>query len=76
MSTMQIRDVPDELTRTMKARAAADGQSLSEYVLRILLREAATPTRADILHQIQQSESVDLGVPAADLIRADRDARS
>ena len=73
---MQIRDVPDELTRTMKARAAADGQSLSEYVLRILLREAATPTRADILRQIQQSESVDLGVPAADLIRADRDARS
>jgi len=76
MSTMQIRDVPDELTRTMKARAAAEGQSLSEYVLRVLLREAATPTRADILRRIQQSESVDLGLPAADLIRAERDARS
>jgi antitoxin FitA len=73
---MQIRDVPDELTRTMKARAAAEGQSLSEYVLRVLLREAATPTRADILRKIRESESVDLGFPAAELIRADRDARS
>jgi antitoxin FitA len=72
---MQIRDVPDDLTRTMKARAAAEGQSLSEYVLRVLLREAQTPTRADILRQIAQSESIDLGAPAADLIRAERDAR-
>jgi len=60
----------------MKARAAAEGQSLSEYVLRVLLREAATPTRADILRTIRQSESVDLGLPASDLIRAERDARS
>lgn len=76
MSTMQIRDVPDDLTRTMKARAAAEGQSLSEYVLRVLIREAQTPTRADILRQIAQSEPVDLGGPAADLIHAERNARS
>ena len=73
---MQIRNVPDDLTRTMKARAAQDGQSLSEYVLRVLLREAGSPTRAEILRRIQQSDPVDLGGPAADLIRADRDDRS
>lgn len=73
---MQIRNVPDDLTRTMKARAAHEGQSLSEYVLRVLLREAETPTRAEVLRRIQQSDPVDLGVPAADFIRADRDARS
>lgn len=75
MSTMQIRDVPDDLTRTMKARAAAEGQSLSEYVLRVLLREAQTPTRAEIMRQIAQSEPVDLPVPASDLIHAERSSR-
>lgn len=60
----------------MKARAAAEGQSLSEYVLRILLRDAEKPTRAEVLRRIQQSERVVLSVPAADMIRADRDARS
>lgn len=73
---MQIRNVPDELTRTMKARAAAEGQSMSEYVLRLLLREAERPTRAEVLRRIQQSERVVLSESAAEMIRADRDARS
>lgn len=76
MSTMQIRNVPDELTRTMKARAAAEGQSLSEYVLRVLLREAERPTRAEVLRRLVQSERVELSVSAADMIREERDARS
>jgi hypothetical protein len=59
----------------MKARAAAEGQSLSEYVLRVLLREAERPTRAEVLRQIAQSEAVELPVPAAELIQAERDSR-
>lgn len=72
---MQIRDVPDDLTRTMKARAAAEGQSLSEYLLRVLLREAERPTRAEVLRQIARSETVDLPAPASDLIHAERSSR-
>ncbi|MGE5282670.1 MAG: FitA-like ribbon-helix-helix domain-containing protein [Chloroflexota bacterium] len=37
MSKMiQVRDVPDEVHRTLKVRAAAEGLSLSDYIKRDL----------------------------------------
>jgi plasmid stability protein len=33
---IQIRDVPDEVHRTLKVRAAAEGMSLSDYIKRDL----------------------------------------
>lgn len=38
---IQVRDVPDDVHRTLKTRAAAVGMSLSDYVKRDL-EEAAT----------------------------------
>ena len=40
MSTLQVRNVPEDVHRTLKARAAASGQSLSEYVLAELIQVA------------------------------------
>ncbi|WP_448062590.1 FitA-like ribbon-helix-helix domain-containing protein [Cellulomonas hominis] len=53
MSTLQIRNVPDELQRTLKARAAAAGQSLSEYALGELAAVAARPTLAELTARIR-----------------------
>jgi antitoxin FitA len=47
--TIQIRDVPDEVHRTLRARAAAAGQSLSAYLLAELTRVAERPPVADVL---------------------------
>jgi plasmid stability protein len=47
--TIQIRDVPDEVHRTLRARAAAAGQSLSAYLLNELTRVAQRPPVADVL---------------------------
>jgi plasmid stability protein len=47
--TIQIRDVPDEVHRTLRARAAATGQSLSAYLLTELTRVAERPPVADVL---------------------------
>lgn len=45
MSKMiQIRDVPEDLHRTLKARAATRGMSLSDYLKGILAREATRLT--------------------------------
>ena len=41
---VQIRDLPEPVHRTLKARAAAAGTSLSEYLRALLAREAARPT--------------------------------
>jgi len=75
MKTLQVRDVPDDVSRTLKERAAASGRSLSEYVLGILTRDARQPTIAELTERIRTRQRVDLGDAAATLIRADRDAR-
>ncbi|MGH8995274.1 MAG: FitA-like ribbon-helix-helix domain-containing protein [Acidimicrobiales bacterium] len=48
-SLLQIRDVSDEARRTLKARAAARGQSLNTYLLDVISREVARPTVAEVL---------------------------
>jgi len=41
MSLLQIRNVPDESRRVLKARAAARGESLNGYLLELIDREVA-----------------------------------
>lgn len=46
---IQIRNVPDEVHRTLKARAAAAGVSLSDYLLGEIVRVAERPPVAEVL---------------------------
>jgi antitoxin FitA len=48
-SLLQIRNVPDEARRALKARAADRGESLNAYLLNLLNREVARPTVAEVL---------------------------
>jgi plasmid stability protein len=49
MSRMiQVRNVPEDVHRTLKARAAAAGVSLSDYIKRDLEESAARPTLEEI----------------------------
>jgi antitoxin FitA len=75
MKPLQIRNVPDELHRTLKSRAALAGMSLSEYVLAELRRAAERPTREELLARIAaRPPSRPRQSPAA-AVRAERDAR-
>jgi plasmid stability protein len=51
MSLLQIRDVPDETRRALKARAAASGRSLNAYLLDLLRREVARPSVSEVLER-------------------------
>lgn len=76
MSTMlQIRNVPKDLHRRLKARSALAGMSMSEFVLREIGRELAQPTREEILERLSKLPGVRLEPPPADVIRAERDSR-
>lgn len=76
MSKMiQLRNVPDALHRTMKARAATVGMSLSEYLVAEIRRMAQCPTIEELRQRIEHRERVDLPISAAALIRAERDSR-
>ncbi|MGC5615055.1 FitA-like ribbon-helix-helix domain-containing protein [Georgenia sp. Z1491] len=48
-SLVQIRNVPDDARRTLKARAAARGESLNTYLLKLIEQEVARPTAAEVL---------------------------
>jgi len=75
MSKMiQIRNVPDPLHRKLKARAAEAGKSLSEYLLAEIGRIAALPTRDEMLARLHHRSRVELKVPAADVIRRERES--
>lgn len=55
MSKMvQIRNVPDELHRTLKARAAEAGLSLSDYLLSELRDAAERPTPEQMRERLER----------------------
>ncbi|MCA3180314.1 MAG: hypothetical protein O9345_08445 [Burkholderiaceae bacterium] len=76
MSTMiQIRNVPDPIHRTLKARAAGEGLSLSDYLLRELRQIAARPTPSELLERLSTREPVRTRDSMAAMVRRERDAR-
>jgi plasmid stability protein len=72
---LQIRNVPDELHRKLKARAALAGMSMSDYALRELRKVLGRPTRAELLARLAELPSPDLEPPPAEVIRQERDSR-
>ncbi len=69
---VQIRDVPDDVHRTLKARAAASGLSLSEYLRGVLARTAARPTAEELAARIRARGSAPLGEPSEAAVRSIR----
>ena len=75
MSKMiQIRNVPDELHRTLKVRAAKAGMTLSDYLLSEIEQIAARPTLAEMMERLRSREPVELDEPPDVTIRRLRDA--
>jgi hypothetical protein len=72
MGMIQVRNVPDDLHRQLKVRAAESGMTLSDYVLRELREYAVKPTLEEWLGELDREEPVTQGRSAADAIRAER----
>jgi plasmid stability protein len=74
---IQIRNVPPDLHERLKARAAAQGESLNTYMLRMVVHEAERPTLDEVFARIKARGP--LGKPdqrnAADYIREAREER-
>lgn len=72
---IQVRNVPDVLHRTLKARAATAGMSLSDYLLGELREIAERPTLAEFRERLHTRKSVAATLNTADLLREERAAR-
>ena len=53
MPTLYIRDVPEAVAETLKARAADRGQSVSAYVNAQLVLIASRPSNAEIVDRLR-----------------------
>ena len=76
MSRMiQVRNVPDTIHRTLKARAAMAGMSLSDFLLSEIRQLAERPTVEELRERLHRRETVSPKVSAARSVREERDAR-
>lgn len=72
---IQVRNVPDDVHRTLKTRAAAEGMSLSDYIKRDLVRAASRPSFEELDARVQARGPSDLTIETTvAAIREIRDA--
>lgn len=70
---IQIRNVPDELHRRLKSRAALAGMSLSDYLLAEIRQVAERPTLDELRARLQRRPGLAPSVSPAQAVRAERD---
>lgn len=72
---IQVRDVPPEVHRRLKARAADEGRTLSELVREQLEDAARRPTMAELIDRLRHEEPVEPSESSSKAVRAGRDER-
>ena len=72
---VQIRNVPVATYRKVKARAALEGISMSQFVLREIEKALATPSRQELLAAIRDLSEAELDEDPADVLHEARSTR-
>jgi antitoxin FitA len=76
MPSIQIKNVPPDVHRVLKRRAAEEGMSLQEYLLAKLTEDARQPTPKEFWERVGQRTGGNISLKeATEFIRAERDAR-
>ena len=70
---IQLRHVPDDLHRKLKASAATEGMSLSDYIIREVRQFADKPTMSEMNERLARRKPVNLKPSPTEMIRALRD---
>ena len=74
MKMIQVRNVPEDLHRSLKERAAREGTTMSDLILAELPRLAHKPSGEQLLARVRRRTAVS-GAPASELIAAERAER-
>jgi plasmid stability protein len=72
---VQIRSLPEPMHRKLKARAAEEGLSISEYLKRLIDRDLKRPGWAEIEARMKRLTPIALPESTAEMIRRERDSR-
>ena len=72
---VQIRNLPDDVHRILKSRAAREGMSLSDYIKRELQFSAERPTIAEWLDRTAKAKPIPVQGDAVEVLRELRRSR-
>ncbi len=72
---IQIRHVPNEIHRKLKARAALEGMSLSDFLLREVRGIAERPSVSELRARVLGRSSITPSESPTKAVRAERNAR-
>ena len=72
---VQIRNMPEKIHRTVKARAAHEGMSLSDYLLREIRKSAERPTMEELIERLASLPPVRTSTSPAQMVREAREER-
>jgi hypothetical protein len=72
---IQVRNVPENVHRTLKAQAALAGMSLSDFLLAEIRHLAERPSIAELRERVRHRSPTTNRVSAAEAVRRERDAR-
>jgi antitoxin FitA len=74
-TTVQIRNVSVDRHRPVKARAAIEGMTMSDFIRRELAKVLERPTRHEVLERLRSRPVRRLKTRPAEALRAERDIR-
>ena len=72
MANVQVRNVPEDIHRKLKERAAHQRLSLSDYLLREMQAIVDRPSMEEWLEKLEKRSKVRLSTNPADIIREQR----
>lgn len=75
MGAIQVKNVPDDLHRALRARAAAEGLDLQDYVLDVLRRDLVVPSQRQWLDDLRRQPVTPDLPPAAEVLAGARHER-
>ena len=75
MAALQIKGLPDDVHEELRRRAGAQGMTLRDYVLALILADQALPPRQEWLARVRARRPVVPAQPIADAVARDRAGR-
>ena len=73
--TLQIRDVPEDVHATVRARAALAGKTVSQYLLDLVTGLARQPTLGEVAARIRVRTGSGSGPSGEDILNALHEGR-
>jgi plasmid stability protein len=73
LKMIKIKNVPDTLYRKLRARAAIEGMTLSDYLMVEIRRCAERPSLKELRERLNTRKPISPKIPPAKAVRIERD---